>query len=200
VWAELLGASDIILCPYDPNRFRAAYSAVAVEAVANAIPLVGPAGSSIERLIQECGDCGTVFEEFEENSIAAATILAIDDLDRYASAAYSAAEQCPNQYGPDRLVDALLAFGLGLAAADGGRPPLAPLGSASKSQSPRPPGGEPGAAVAQQEGAMPDSTSIAPELNQLFVSMSSTSTAMSNDSANSKRSTSTSQGRNVSRR
>jgi GR25 family glycosyltransferase involved in LPS biosynthesis len=123
-WAELLESSDIILCPYDPNRFRARHSGVAFEAVANAIPLVGPAGTSIERLIQECGGCGTVFGEFEPNSIAAATVSAMDNFDRYASAAYTAAEQWPSRYGPNRLVDALLAFAQS-SPAECGRPSVA---------------------------------------------------------------------------
>src|SRR5439155_1206590 len=45
-WAEVLDASDLILCPYDPARFAFSYSAVAAEAVANAIPMVVPTGSS----------------------------------------------------------------------------------------------------------------------------------------------------------
>jgi glycosyltransferase involved in cell wall biosynthesis len=108
-WAELLDASDLLLLPYDPSRFRAAYSAIAAEAVANAIPLVGPAGTSIERLIADAGQCGTVFGEFEPDSIAAAVISLIDDFGRYATAAHAAAEQWPRHYGPDRLVDAILA-------------------------------------------------------------------------------------------
>jgi len=109
VWAELLNASDLVLCPYEPARFRASYSALAVEAIANAIPVVGPALTSIDRLIQEWGGCGTVFAEYEPNSIVAATITAIDDFNRYAALAYAAAERWPERNGPNRLVDAILA-------------------------------------------------------------------------------------------
>jgi hypothetical protein len=109
VWAELLAAADLILCPYFPEKFRASYSAVTAEAIANAIPVVAPAGTAMDRLIQECGGCGTLFGEFQPEAIVAATVAAIDDFDRYAALAYAAAEQWPQRYGPDRLVEAILA-------------------------------------------------------------------------------------------
>ena len=109
IWAELLNASDLIVCPYPADRFRVAPSFVAVEGIANAIPVVGPALTSIDRLIQEWGGCGTVFGEHEPNSIVAATVTVIDDFARYAALAYAAAERWPQRNGPDRLVDAILA-------------------------------------------------------------------------------------------
>lgn len=110
IWAQLLDASDIILCPYEPARFDTSYSAVAVEAVANAIPLVVPTETSLERLVHDWGGCGTLFSKWEPTSIVQATIEAIDDFDRLAGVAYAAAERWPYKCGPERLVDAMLSF------------------------------------------------------------------------------------------
>jgi glycosyltransferase involved in cell wall biosynthesis len=110
-WPQLLAASDLILCPYEPRAYRFAFSGVAVEAVANGIPFVGPADTSLERLVVDFGGCGVTFEAWEPGAIAAATTAAIDGLDELAERAFAAAHRWPQIQGPERLVDALLAFG-----------------------------------------------------------------------------------------
>ncbi len=59
VWAELLARADLILCPYEPRRFASAYSSLASEAIANGIPLVVPAGTTLARIVSECGTGAT---------------------------------------------------------------------------------------------------------------------------------------------
>jgi hypothetical protein len=110
VWAQLFESSDVILCPYNPNAFRARPSAIAWEALANGLPLVVPAGTHMEAWMREFGDCGAAFGQFEPHSIAAAIISVIDEFNRYASAAYAAAKRWRTRYGPSHFVDALLAF------------------------------------------------------------------------------------------
>ncbi|HTK73627.1 MAG TPA: hypothetical protein VL371_00115, partial [Gemmataceae bacterium] len=87
IWAELLDASDLIVCPYNPGRFAISYSAVAAEAIANSIPLVVPAHTSMDRLMREFGGGGTTFERDDPPSIAEATLRAIDRFDEIAALA-----------------------------------------------------------------------------------------------------------------
>jgi hypothetical protein len=110
VWSQLLAASDLILCPYEPRHYRFSISGIAMDAVANGIPIVAPAGTSLERLIADFGGCGVTFEAWEPGAIAAATISAIDGLDELAQRSFAAAHRWPQVQGPEHLVDALLAF------------------------------------------------------------------------------------------
>jgi hypothetical protein len=107
-WAELLDASDLILCPYDPGRFAFSYSAVAAEAVANGIPMVVPAGSSLARLVGEFGGAGTVFDKAEPAHLVDATLQALHQFDRLAATALAGAEKWTQVHGPRKFVDAVL--------------------------------------------------------------------------------------------
>ncbi|MBV9521557.1 MAG: glycosyltransferase [Alphaproteobacteria bacterium] len=108
-WAELLERSDLILCPYQPQRFVASYSAVVAEALANAIPSVVPEATSLAKLVAEFGGPGVTFAGFDAAAIAAAALRALDGFDRYAQLALAASERWQRMCGPDRLAAALLA-------------------------------------------------------------------------------------------
>jgi glycosyltransferase involved in cell wall biosynthesis len=108
-WAALIDRTDIILCPYDPRHYSLMPSGLASEAAANAVPIVGPAGTAIDRFVREHGGFGTAFEAWTADSIAAATVKAIDDFDRYAGLAHSAAKRWAENGGPRRAVDLILA-------------------------------------------------------------------------------------------
>jgi hypothetical protein len=110
IWAELLAASDLIVCPYNPGRFAISYSAVAAEAIANSIPLVVPAHTSLDRLMREFGSGGTTFEKDDPPTIADATLRAIDRFDEIAALAAAGARRWDQVHGPRKLVDALLAL------------------------------------------------------------------------------------------
>ena len=107
LWSSLLDRSDLVLCPYLPEHYITGVSGVARDAVANAIPIVGPAGTGIHAIIKEFG-VGTTFEKPEPDAIAAATLALIDDFDRYAARAHEAAMIWPTKYGARPLVDAVL--------------------------------------------------------------------------------------------
>jgi glycosyltransferase involved in cell wall biosynthesis len=109
-WQELLDASDLILLPYASPRFAMSYSAIAVEAIANAIPLVVPAGSTMARLVQEFGGAGTSFDQPEAPAIADAVQRALDRFDLLATMASSGAELWEHVHGPRNMLDALLAL------------------------------------------------------------------------------------------
>jgi glycosyltransferase involved in cell wall biosynthesis len=108
IWKELLERADLILCPYDANRFRSSYSAVASEAAAEAIPAVVPADTSLSEMIAGLNGGYTTFDSWDARSAAEATIEAIDGLDVLAEKANAAAARWPIQQGPDQLVEAIL--------------------------------------------------------------------------------------------
>jgi glycosyltransferase involved in cell wall biosynthesis len=112
VWAQLLEASDLIICPYTSSRFAISYSSIAVEAVANGIPLVVPAGTTMARLMQEFGGAGAVFDRPEPSSIVTATRRALDRFDQLAEIAEVGVSLWAQIHGPRNLLDAML----GLAA------------------------------------------------------------------------------------
>ncbi len=107
LWAELLERSTLVLCPYLAQPYIATFSAVASEALANGIPLVVPAGTTLEKMLVEFGGPGVAFDDFEPASVVAATEHAVDHIDRYATLAHEAAVKWPERHGPARLVDGL---------------------------------------------------------------------------------------------
>jgi glycosyltransferase involved in cell wall biosynthesis len=108
LWSSLLERSDIVLCPYVPADYFDRISGLACDALANAIPIVVPAGTSLHKLVDEFGGVGTVFRQHDAAAVAGATIDLIDDFDRYAARAHEAAMIWPNHYGARALVDAVL--------------------------------------------------------------------------------------------
>ena len=90
VWQGLLDASDLIILHYASPRFAISYSAVAVEAMANGIPVVVPAATSMARLVQEFGGGGTVFDQPEASAITCW---------RYASASWTMRAARPRASG-----------------------------------------------------------------------------------------------------
>jgi hypothetical protein len=108
-WTALIDSIDIALCPYDAQHYALMPSGLAAEAVANAVPLIGPAGTSLDRLIREYGGCGTVFERFEAQSIATAAVRALEGAESYAELAHAAAAKWAQRNGFSRAVDTMLA-------------------------------------------------------------------------------------------
>jgi len=109
-WPQLLERSDLILCPYPPQLYSVGFSTVAAEALANGIPLVVPAATSLATLLSECGGSGTTFDRLEPASITAATCRALDHFDHFATLAHAAALRWPQVHGPARMVDDLMSL------------------------------------------------------------------------------------------
>lgn len=110
LWAQLLDRSDLIVCPYNRNRFISSYSAVASEAMANAIPVVVPEGTTMHAVTREFGEPGTIFREESVEAIQAATNAALDDFDRLAGLAKQASIRWGETRGAKCLVDTLLSW------------------------------------------------------------------------------------------
>ncbi len=109
-WNLLLRRSDVILCPYEPFRYIASWSAVATDAVANGIPLVVPAETSMARLIMKYGGAGTTFRNQEPGEIAVAASEAIASFDTLAARASEAASQWIATMGAFNTVNELVAY------------------------------------------------------------------------------------------
>lgn len=90
-WAALLQRCDLMLCPYDPPRYVASYSAVATDAVANGIPLVVPEKTSMARLLARYGDPGVTYAGNDASAVVDATRRAIAQFDQLAERADRAA-------------------------------------------------------------------------------------------------------------
>jgi len=114
LWSQLLEQSDIIVCPYRRNRFISSYSAVATEAIANAIPLVVPAGTTLDSLLQQFGNPGVTFEGDDidscEESIFRATVTAVQSMDELAHLAEEASLRWNKTRGAKCLADTMLAW------------------------------------------------------------------------------------------
>ena len=111
LWEDLLRQSGLILCPYEPARFVASYSAVATEALANGIPVVVPDGTALSRLLDAYGGPGADFTTYDPAGIVAATRRALADFDALADRAAAAADRWNATMGVGNMVNALLAYG-----------------------------------------------------------------------------------------
>lgn len=107
VWQELLDASDLVVCPYWPERFHASYSAVCCEAVANGIPMVVPNRTSLSATMFEFG-CGIEFDQWDVASIARAVLLAVDNFDGIAGEALDGVEKWRASHGGERTARAIV--------------------------------------------------------------------------------------------
>ncbi len=107
-WQGLLAQSDVILCPYRSERYLACYSALAVEALANGIPIVAPEGTVPHWFV--AGHKGAIvpFGTFTAPQIVDATSSAIAQYERLAVAARAAAEAWNSQDRKAQLVDSIL--------------------------------------------------------------------------------------------
>jgi hypothetical protein len=109
IWAGLLETIDIALCPYDPTHYRMMPSGIVADAVANAIPFVGPAGTSVARMQSEYQAGGSLFEGYAPEPIAAATIAVLDTIERQADLSLAAATRWAAGNGVRHAVDTILA-------------------------------------------------------------------------------------------
>jgi glycosyltransferase involved in cell wall biosynthesis len=112
-WRDLLDRCDLILCPYMPEQFRAAYSAIASEAIAHGIPLVVPADTTLSRVVADFGGPGTAFDAHTPRAVIAAVIQALDGFDELAARAMTAAVRWRATMGAGAMVDAMLAMTAG---------------------------------------------------------------------------------------
>jgi hypothetical protein len=108
-WRALLDTADLVLCPYSPRRYQLLSSGLHFEALANAIPTVVPAGTSLATLADDLGAAVGTFARNDAATVLAATRAVLDRFDHHAASAHAAAARWPRHHGPRRFVDGLLA-------------------------------------------------------------------------------------------
>jgi len=110
LWSQLLDASDLIICPYDPVAFKARCSGIANEGIANSIPIVVPSNTSLADLLDEFEGPGTKFDQHNTGSVVEATVRLLDNFDHFARIAHEGSRRWEDTRGSSRLIDALLAW------------------------------------------------------------------------------------------
>jgi glycosyltransferase involved in cell wall biosynthesis len=108
IWRALLRRSDVIVCPYMPDRYRAAYSGVTADAIASGVPLVVPEQTGMSRMVHDYHGGGTSFAEHEPTSIVSAISQLLSNFSFYAERAAAAAVRWTETMGPHRMVGTML--------------------------------------------------------------------------------------------
>lgn len=101
----LLAEADIVLLPYDRDRYRACSSGTLAEAIASGCPVIVPANSWMSAQLGE--GTGEAFTDRE--SFYAAVERVVDNFDAYHSAAEAYRDHWLAKHTPDHLVQALVA-------------------------------------------------------------------------------------------
>jgi hypothetical protein len=106
-WQDLLDRSDMIVLPYEPSRYRASYSAIAVEAASQGIPMVVPAGTTMESLAETWQSRAVTFSAWEPKSIADAIEAGVSSFEDLAPLAAAGAADWQRVNGVQCFVETL---------------------------------------------------------------------------------------------
>lgn len=109
-WMETVNSCDVILCPYDPVAFKTRCSGMLNESLANGIPVIVPANTSLSRMFEEFGSPGAVFEEWTVESIAASVRGVLNAYDEYARRALQACEKWTRDHSVESLTGNIIAW------------------------------------------------------------------------------------------
>jgi len=108
-WQGLLDISDLMVLPYEPDRYRESGSGVATEAVSDGIPMVVPSGTTMETLAVSCQGGATSFANWRAAEITDAIERAVAGFETLAEKAESGAWEWRRNNGAKLFVDELLA-------------------------------------------------------------------------------------------
>ncbi|MBF0272036.1 MAG: glycosyltransferase family 1 protein [Magnetococcales bacterium] len=114
LWSQLLDQSDLVVCPYYRDHFVSTYSALASEAIANAIPLVVPSRTTMAILVQRFGSPGIIYDDPSDRSspeiVLQGVLAALHHFDALATRAKVASQQWEALNGPTQLLDTMLSW------------------------------------------------------------------------------------------
>lgn len=109
-WQGLLDRCDLMVLPYEPNRYRNSGSGLATEAVGSGIPMVVPAGTTMEQLAIRYQGGSVSFANWSAQEVGRAIEAAIADFDVLAERARTGAEEWLSVNGAGHFVDQLMAI------------------------------------------------------------------------------------------
>lgn len=115
MWQDLLSRTDLMVLPYEPKRYQASYSAVAVEAVGAGIPMVVPGGTTMESLALEYQGRATSFGAWESDAVCRAILRAVAAFEHLSELAFSGATVWARRNGAKPFADRLMDFATGPA-------------------------------------------------------------------------------------
>jgi glycosyltransferase involved in cell wall biosynthesis len=106
--AELIAQCDLVVLPYDPDRYRTKGSGILWESLATGVPVVAPFGTAPGRWIEATG-AGTLFSRAGADSIMDAIRAAKDRFEAITEAATKVAQRWPSEHGTKQFARALSA-------------------------------------------------------------------------------------------
>jgi glycosyltransferase involved in cell wall biosynthesis len=109
-WMETVNSCDLILCPYDPVAFKTRCSGMLNESLANGIPVIVPANTSLSRMVEDFQSPGATFEEWTVESIAAAVNDVLNNYDEHAQKAFEASEKWAKEYSVEGLASNVIGW------------------------------------------------------------------------------------------
>jgi glycosyltransferase involved in cell wall biosynthesis len=109
-WMDTVNSCDLILCPYDPVAFKTRCSGMLNESLANGIPVIVPANTSLSRMFKEFNSPGATFEEWTVESIVASVYSVLNNYDEYAQRAFEASEKWAKEYSVEGLTSNIVGW------------------------------------------------------------------------------------------
>ena len=109
-WNRLLDGTDIVVLPYEPNRYAATFSGVAVEAVSCGLPVIGPNGTTMKTLAERYQKNSIGITDWTVEAIADAIVESLRNFPRLSQSAYEGAARWALENGACAFVSRLLAF------------------------------------------------------------------------------------------
>jgi hypothetical protein len=121
-WQGLLDRSDLIVLPYEPDRYRQSGSGVATEAISDGIPIVVPPGSSMETLANTYQGGATAFSTWDADAVTSAIERAVANFEVLAKQSEAGAIEWRHNNGVRLFMDRFLE----IATFEGRPPPAKP--------------------------------------------------------------------------
>ncbi len=109
-WNGLLDRTDIAILPYEPNRYAASFSGVAVEAVSCGLPIIGPNGTTMKTLAERYQKNSIGITDWTVEAIADAIVESLQDFPRLSRSAYEGAGEWALENSVSAFVSRLQAF------------------------------------------------------------------------------------------
>jgi hypothetical protein len=109
-WLEILAAVDLAILPYDPCAYQNRPSWLLDELVANGIPSLVPASTTLSKRIESFGISECVFDRHNAQSIVSAVSKVVGGYERVSNEFHHARQQWERTHGAMRFVQSILSW------------------------------------------------------------------------------------------